>query len=60
MKSNLFLSSKDLIEICPILLYHATAQTSLERSGCIDSQLIDSIDFHVNGVVEKEDRALGK
>lgn len=40
IKETILLSTDDLIAVCPILLYHFTAQTSLEKSGCISSNLI--------------------
>lgn len=47
-KSETFLSEEDLLTVCPILLYHSTAQTSREKSGCITNEMIP--DNHHNHV----------
>lgn len=61
IKENLILNSKDFWAICPILLYYATAPTSLERSGCIGSSLVpvDLHNHHYDDQFEAEDRTLG-
>lgn len=60
IKETLFLNSKDFLAICPILVYYATAPTSLERSGCIGSSLVpvNLHNHHVQQFIE-EDRTLG-
>lgn len=59
-KENLFLNSKDFLAICPILVYYATAATSLERSVCIGNSLVP-VNLHDHDVdhMEAEDRTLG-
>lgn len=60
-KENLFLNSRDLWAICPILLYHSTAPTSLERSGCIGSSLVPKdLHDHHHDEIAVEDRTLGE
>lgn len=69
IKNNLLLNSKDLVAICPILLYQLTAGSSSERAGCISSALVPT-DFaklaaHDNHYVGdlsggSSDRLLGK
>lgn len=52
IKSNLLLNTKDLVAICPILLYQMTAATSIERSGCIRSDLVP-VDFSAAGQFDR-------
>lgn len=60
IKENLILNSNDLWAICPILLYYATAPTTLERSGCIGSSLVPlNLHDHNHNHIEAEDRTLG-
>uniref|UniRef100_U5EYW4 Putative zinc ion transmembrane transporter n=1 Tax=Corethrella appendiculata TaxID=1370023 RepID=U5EYW4_9DIPT len=37
LKNILTVNKEDLLNICPIILYQITAETSLERGGCINS-----------------------
>lgn len=61
IKENLFLNSKDFLAICPILVYYATAQTALERSGCIGSSLVPlDLHNHDHDHIVAEDRTLGE
>lgn len=56
IKSNLLLNAKDLVAICPILLYQMTAATSTERSGCIRSDSVPA-NFN-NGHFDRSDRGV--
>lgn len=53
---DVLVNSNDLYNICPILLYHLAAPTSLERSGCINDSLITSKIHHFENLTEVESR----
>lgn len=60
IKNGVNLNKNDLWSLCPILLYQLVAPTSLERSGCINSEHLPynqrGHDIHVH----HDDRTLGK
>lgn len=59
IKDSVNLNKNDLWSLCPILLYQLAAPTSLERSGCVNSELLlDNV--HKNHHVHHDDRTLGK
>lgn len=47
-KDSMFLSEDDLWAVCPVLLFHNTAQTSTEKSGCITDEMIPPSHYHHN------------
>lgn len=61
LKESVQIKENDLWSICPILLYQLAATTSLERSGCIASDILldESHNHHQQHVIELEDRSLG-
>lgn len=61
LKESVQIKENDLWSICPILLYQLAATTSLERSGCIHSDILldESHHNHQPHVIELEDRSLG-
>lgn len=59
IKDNVNLNKNDLWSLCPMLLYQLTAPTSLERSGCVNSELLLG-NVHQEIHVHHDDRALGK
>lgn len=59
IKDNVNLNKNDLWSLCPILLYQLAAPSSLERSGCVSSELVPD-NFHHDIHVHHDDRTLGK
>lgn len=60
LKEIVQIKENDLWSICPILLYQLAATTSLERSGCINNDiLLDESHHHQQHIIEIEDRNLG-
>lgn len=60
IKDSVHLNKDDLWSLCPILLYQLAAPTSLERNGCVNSELLlDNV--HQKEIHENhDDRTLGK
>lgn len=59
IKNSVNLNKNDLWSLCPILLYQLAAPTSLERSGCVNSELLlDNVHQHPHEY--HDDRTLGK
>lgn len=60
LKETVEIKENDLWSICPILLYQLAATTSLERSGCIQNDiLLDETHHNHQHIIELEDRSLG-
>lgn len=56
-ENNVTLNGKDLINICPVLLYQLSSYSETERSGCIRNSVLDNVqDFQASLFSsEKED-----
>lgn len=59
IKDSVNLNKNDLWSLCPILLYQLAAPTSLERSGCVNGDLLRDNNHH-DIHAQQDDRTLGK
>lgn len=59
-RQNITIDAETMWNICPILLYQLTSQSQIERDGCIQTELIDSVgqQQHIPSDEHEEERVL--
>lgn len=63
IKDKIEIGRNDLWSLCPILLYQLVSEDSLERAGCIKTELLPSEahhDHHIHYEFGETNRTLGK